>query len=249
MKGYFRFVYLLLVLPFFGIQTLQAQPLYYLIDEEAVKPGMEEQYRAAAKERANQAKEDRFGYTVHAARLESRYFYFIPLKGMAEFDEFMKEYQSFVEKNRDLWNRIDSTLQERNSSLALFRADLQYQAENPRHSLQDVNAIRFIVMRPKMDKVQELESSLKDFTNLLQENKISDSHYVLQQVVGRETPKFLIAYLGKDAEDLTAINRERDEKLGESGKTLGQKAEPLVESLDAYTLQVEHDLDHQPEEQ
>jgi len=235
----------------FLITNVYSQPENKLwdVDEIKVKPEEVANFEKSIKELNQLLKQNNFPYELQVFSSNGfKYYSFLELDNMASYDQVLSTISDF-------WTKIDTAVL--NNFVKCYVYDhefilrqigkFSYQPEQQRVPWDEFNYAVWDVHYVKAEKNKEYNELIEGFSALLKKNKFDDPIITLQGMLGTESPMYIFALFGKDANDMMQQNKKMWDSSGEDGMKLYQKILPLLRDREKIEFWFRRDLSYTKE--
>jgi hypothetical protein len=232
------------------------QPEMYWVYREFVKPGMLQEYEAAAKDMiamlesaGDAAASIRY---VGIAGSQHTYSYAIPIEGFSGIDEAWESWGAVVQMvGEEKWAAVETRSSEAvdhgESYVLALREDLSYMPEKTALTAErPFRAYDFWFAIP--NKTKEFESVAKEFVSMYRAKGIDHAWRIYEAVTGGDLPMYLLVETAMDQADYYAKQKKIAEMTGEDGMRLYQKALKSARRVEQQWGVVRLDLSFPPPE-
>ncbi len=236
----------LFILSIFTTAYSQPQNKLWDVDEVKVKPEEVSNFEKSLKELNLLLKQNNFPYDTQIfSSFGFKYYFFTEIDNMASYDQVLSAV-------RDFWSKVDSTVL--NNFVKSYVYDHEfilrqigkftYQPEQQRFPSDEYNYAVWDIHYIKGENYKEYNELMEDLYALLKKNKFDDPVSSLQGMLGTESPMYVHALFGKDANDFMQQNQKMWQSFGEEGEKLYQKVLPLLRDREKIEFWYRRDLSY-----
>lgn len=224
----------------------------YVIYDEWVKPGMNEDYEAGMKglisklasEELKDAGLDFFGMMEE----DNLYSYIFPISGFAEIDKKAQSWSRALSSVRgeEAWKKRMAAVSASRYTIWADAPGLSYKPQNPRIQENEAMYSEHILMRVKPGKEAEFVKYAQEIKALFEKHEIADGYSVYRCLVGEVGPVYIFVMAGKDPADYFNAWREIMKKFGAEWAELDKKGIGTYSSSQSGRSWFRPDLSHMP---
>lgn len=236
----------LFILSMFTTAYSQSQNKLWDVDEVKVKPDEVANFEKSLKELNLLLKQNNFPYDMQIYSSNGfKYYFFTEIDNIASYDQLLSAV-------RDFWSKVDSTVLNNFVKCYVYDHEFMlrqigkytYQPEQQRVPWDEFNYAVWDVHYIKGEKYKEYNELIEEFSALLKKNKFDDPIIMLQGMLGTESPMYIFALFGKDANDMMQQNQKMWQSFGEDGEKLYQKVLPLLRDREKIEFWYRRDLSY-----
>lgn len=239
------------ILLLFLIANVYSQPENKLwdVDEVKVKPEQVTNFEQSLKDIVQLFKQNNFPYDMQIYSSNGfKYYFFSEIDNMASYDQLLSAVGDF-------WSKVDSTVLNNFVKCYVYDHEFMlrqigkftYQPEKQRVPWDEFNYAVWDVHYIKGEKYKEYNELMVEFNELLKKSKFDDPIIMLQGMLGTESPMYIFALFGKDANDMMQQNQKMWQSFGEDGMKLYQKVLPLLRDREKIEFWYRRDLSYTKE--
>lgn len=231
----------------------ETPPQMFFIVAETVKPSMTEGYEKAIKKMISEF--DAYGVTdveFHTiSGPEMGYVYVMPVEGFEGMSSVRDAWMGAIETIGE--DKFDSIVKKADASVAsvdrfhaIYHADSSYTPENPDLSPDEITFIGYTFVYVEPGYEEEMLDIAAEFAKLYEQNGINLGWSAYTQVTGTDLPLMVIARPAKSRADYYQQNEMIEQKLGEAGKSLRDKAAKHFRRIEMKEGWLRPDLSYPP---
>lgn len=236
---------------FTAAQAEEQKSALLLVEEQIVKPAKIAELEDSLKEMVAFCVEHNYPYGWETISDDNyRYYYVMPIKGLADIDIQMKAGAELGKKVGEPWQALMKkylgTYEYARLNVIRTRPDLSYVPENPRLQPDEGVYIRWGMCYVKADMTKEFEEIMKKWVVLFKEKNIGDGFNTFIGEMGTDNPFYFWIEKGKSPVDFFAHSEKAMETLGDEAMPLWMKTLSVLRNFESKGGMMRPELSYFP---